>query len=74
MGKATVEVLEIRFKIEPELTQAYIFFQGHGDCPEPGTTGWHHKTFPKSVSVIDIIKAHADGTDDPLLWSLEAPE
>ncbi len=74
MGKATVEVLEIRFIIGPELTQAYFFFQGHGDCPEPGTTGWHHKTFPKSVAVIDIIKAHGNGKDDPLLWPLEAPE
>ena len=73
MGKATYEVLEIRFVIKPELTEAFFFFQGHGDVPL-GVTGWHHKTFPASVAVIDIIKAHGEGKEDPLLWPLEAPE
>jgi hypothetical protein len=34
--------------------------------------GWHHKTFPKSVAVIDIIEN--GGKDDPVMWPLEAPE
>lgn len=73
MGKASAEILEIRFVIQPELTQVYFLYRGHGDVPL-GVTGWHHKTFPKSTSVLDIIQTHAKGEDDPLLWSMEAPE
>ncbi len=73
MGKASAEVLEIRFIIEPELTQAYFLYRGHGDVPL-GVTGWHHKTFPKSVPVVDILKADSIAKDDPLLWPLEAPD
>lgn len=74
MGKASAEIKEVRFRIKPELTEAYIFYQGHGDCPEPGTTGWHHKTFPISMSIIDILKAEAEGKDNSLLWPLAAPD
>lgn len=56
MGKATVEVKEIRFVIEPEVTQAYVLCEAGGDCPL-GLQGWHHKTFPGSRSVADILGA-----------------
>jgi len=70
MGKAKVLVREIRFIIEDELTQAYYFFEARGDCPI-GVQGWHHKTFPKSVAVIDIIENSIN--DDPVMWPLDAP-
>jgi hypothetical protein len=71
LGKCEVYVREIRFVIEDELTQAYYLYEARGDCPVQ-VQGWHHKTFPKSVAVIDIIKNARK--DDPVMWPLEAPE
>ena len=73
MGKAAVEYQEIRFVIEDELTQAYVFCRAIGDCPT-GVQGWHHKTFPKSVAVTDIFQKMFGGADDCLLWPLNAPK
>lgn len=72
MGSASMAVLEIRFKIEPELLQVHVFIQGEGDCPI-GVTGWHHKTFPASTAAIDFMKSWADGKEEPFLWPLNAP-
>jgi hypothetical protein len=72
MGKCEVLVKEIRFVIEEELTQAYYLYEAHGDCPVQ-VQGWHHKTFPKSVSVLEILKNRV-AMDDPVMWPLEAPE
>lgn len=73
MGKAGVLYKEIRFVIEDELTQVYVHCEALGDCPI-GVQGWHHKTFPKSKSALDIMNAWAKGDEDPVLWSQEAPE
>jgi hypothetical protein len=71
MGKCSVLVREIRFVIEDELTQAYYLYEAVGDCPI-GVQGWHHKAFPQSVAVIDII--NNGEADDPIMWPREAPE
>lgn len=71
MANAAVEYREIRFVIEDELTQAYALAQALGDCPL-GVQGWHHKTFPKSVPVADIL-AKMFGEDSCILWPLDAP-
>jgi hypothetical protein len=73
MGKAGYDIKEIRFVIEPELTQAYYLVEAWGNCPI-GVQGWHHKTFPKSKAVIDILEDHKKGIEDPVLWPLEAPD
>ena len=55
MANASYAVLEIRFVVEPELTHAYVL------CGPPsdgmlGVQGWHHRAFPPSVPVIDILQ------------------
>ncbi len=72
MGKASMEYKELRFIIEDELTQVFVAIQAHGDSPL-GVQGWHHKTFPVSKSVLDIMKAMFEDGDNPVLWSQEAP-
>ena len=69
MSYAGYDMLEVRFIIEPELTQCYVFCQAIGDCPD-GVQGWHHKTFPASVSVMDIVKVYPG---ECLLWGRKAP-
>jgi hypothetical protein len=69
MGKASMEYKEVRFVIEDELTQVYVFIEAHGDCPL-GVQGWHHKTFPASQSIIDIVKSNE--FEDSVLWPLDA--
>jgi len=70
MSKATATILEVRFVIHPELTECYVAVEAGGDAPI-GVQGWHHKTFPASMSAIDILQS-ADFRDY-LLWGLEAP-
>jgi hypothetical protein len=72
MGSCKVEIREIRFIIEPELTQVYIAVDAIGDCPFQ-LQGWHHKTFAKSVSAIQVMEMIRDGKEDHLLWPLDAP-
>ena len=72
MGECKVTYLEVRFIIEEELTQAYFFIEAKGDCPVQ-VHGWHWKTFPKSVGILDIMEKIKKGEEDPILWSLNAP-
>ena len=62
---------ELRFVIEDELTQVYVLIEALGDCPL-GVQGWHHKTFPASKSVQQILEEGVKG-DDPVLWPLSSP-
>ncbi len=77
MADSSYEVTEVRFVIEPELTQVYVYMKAHGDSPL-GVQGCHHKTFPASRNVLQIMHAMygIEGAehDDPVLWSLEAPK
>lgn len=68
MSKVTYK--EVRFVIEDELTQAYVFME----CDDFGLVhGWHHKTFPASVSVLDIMRAWNECKEDPMMWPRKAP-
>jgi len=71
MGKCSVVFREVRCVIEDELTQVYVHTDAIGDCPL-GVQGWHHKTFPPSKNLVEIITSFA--TDDPILWPQEAPD
>jgi len=72
MSKATVTYLEIRFTgLDTELTHCYVLCQAGGDCPL-GVQGWHHKAFPASKSVADIVGTL--GADDPVMWPQAAPD
>lgn len=70
MGKASSRIREVRFIIEEELTQTYVLSDAIGDCPT-GVQGWHHKTFPASLSVMDIVQNEIPHYLD---WPLEAPK
>lgn len=75
MGRASMSYREFRFIIEDELLQVYVYIEAGGDAPL-GVQGWHHKTFPGSVTVEDALKeACGFGKGDKaVLWSLDAPE
>lgn len=72
MSYAGMKYKELRFIIEEELTQVYCFIQALGDCPI-GVQGWHHKTFPASMSC-DKIVAVMFTSDDCVLWPLDGPQ
>ena len=71
MGKCAATFREIRFVLEDELTQVFVAIEAVGDCPI-SVQGWHHKTFPASLSAIDILNRIGSG-DDPVLWDGGAP-
>lgn len=73
MATGYYETLEVRFIIEPELMQVYVFMQADAECPI-GVQGWHHKTFGKSVSTLDVLNLWAKGEDNPVYWPLSAPK
>lgn len=73
MANSAYEIREVRFVIEPELTQAYVRIQQTDHDMLPGVTGWHHKTFPASTSLLDIMNAWSQGKEQPLMWPLNAP-
>lgn len=69
MANASYEFVELRFIYEEELTQVYAMIRAIGDCPI-GVQGWHHKTFHKSKSAVDILK---EDIAESVLWPLAAP-
>ena len=71
MANSSYEVKEIRFVIKDELTECYVLVQAYGDSPI-GVQGWHHKTFPASMSCLDILGSPE--FRDHVLWPLDAPE
>lgn len=69
MGQAGMLFRQVRFYINDELTECYVALEATGDCPI-GVQGWHHKTFPPSKSVLDIVK---EEVADAVMWPQEAP-
>lgn len=75
MANTKIAYQEIRFDVRhPELTQAYVLIENLSGDGMLGVQGWHHKTFPASMSTLDIMKAWADGKEEPLMWAQQAPE
>lgn len=74
MANSGYSTVEIRFIIEPELLQVYVRLEPIGDCPI-GVQGWHHKTYPGSVAVADVMDHWRtnEPEHDPVLWPLNAP-
>jgi len=73
MGQAGMLYREIRFVIGAELTECYVLIDATGDAPL-GVQGWHHKTFPASKSVQNIMEMWADGKiEEPVMWPQDAP-
>ena len=73
MANTPISYDEIRFDVrEPEITHVYVYVRDM-DGSFPIVRGWHHKAFPSSMSALDIMKAWADGKEDPIMWPLNAP-
>ena len=72
MAKCEAVFKEVRFEIQPELTQAFFLIQAVGDCPI-GVQGWHHKTFPASMNCTQILQRIERGEEDPLMWNQGVP-
>jgi hypothetical protein len=70
MGAAGFNFREIRFIIKDEITHAYVLLEEWGDCPI-GVQGWHTKSFPTSVPLMDILKTIGE---DAILWPQQAPD
>ncbi len=74
MANTVIAYQELRIDVrDPELTQVYIFIENLSNDGMLGVQGWHHKTFPASMSMLDILNAWASGKENPLMWSLKAP-
>lgn len=73
MGDTGLDAVEVRFVIEPELTHCYINYQHATGDRFDIAQGWHFKTFPASMSVLDIMNAWAEGREQPLMWPQHAP-
>lgn len=69
MANGKYETVEVRFLIEPELTQCYVRINADHNCPHM-VQGWHHKTFPASKPVVDIV---TNELYDAVMWPLNAP-
>lgn len=75
MANTEIAYQEIRIDVrDPELTQVYVMIDNLSNDGMIGVQGWHHKTFPARMSVLDIIQAWSDGKEDPLMWPQKAPE
>jgi hypothetical protein len=71
MADSIVLITEVRFVFEAELTQVYVHIT-NPDGDAPYVVGWHHKAFPASKSMLDILGSKE--FLDHLMWGLEAPE
>ena len=72
MTNAKYAFREVRFKIENELTEVYVWLENTGneiDMPL-GVIGWHHKTFPKSKTLVDIL---TENIKDAVMWPQDSP-
>lgn len=74
MPKSGYATVEIRFISEPETLEVYVRLETYGDVPL-GVQGWHHRTYPGSVSVADVMEHWKtnDKEHDPVLWPQKAP-
>lgn len=70
MGKASYDMLEVRFIIKPDFTECYVYCEAKGDCPI-GVQGWHYKVYSKEIPVIDIFK---DYVPNCVVWPQKNPE
>lgn len=62
---------ELRIIFEAELTQVYVYLDDPTGSDNPiGVLGWHHKTFPASMSSVQIITGHIQ---EAVMWPHSAP-
>ncbi len=75
MANTKIAYQELRIDVrDPELTHVYVMIDNLSNDGLPGVQGWHHKVFPASMSMVDIVQAWADGKENPLMWPQNAPD
>lgn len=75
MANTEIAYQELRIDVRhPELSEVYVLIENLSNDGMLGVQGWHHKTFPASMSMLDIMQAWANGEEDPLMWSMQSPD
>ena len=72
MANTKYNITRILFDTEPELTQCYVFIHAW-IVVAIGVEGWQHKTFPKSMTTLNILNNWGAGQEEPLMWPQMAP-
>lgn len=74
MANTGIAYQEVRINVrDPQLTHVYVFVEIVSGEYMHMVEGWRHKVFPAAMSMQDILKAWAEGKEDPLLWDMGAP-
>ena len=73
MADTQIQYSEVRFDIRGALTECYVYIDNLSNDGMLGVQGWHHKSFPFEMSILDIMQAWADGKESPLMWDMGAP-
>ena len=74
MANTVISYDEIRMDVRDEqLTHVYVYIRNVSCDGLLGVEGWHYKAFPARMSTLEIMQAWADGKEEPLLWTLNAP-
>ena len=66
MANAQIEIKQIEFIIEDELTHCNVFYKSSEPENPIWGGGWVTKTFPKSSSAVDILTEHVK---DYISWN-----
>lgn len=74
MANTKYEFNQIRFYVRESITDCYVLIHVVEGDPMIGVQGWHKRSFPESMSCIDIMNSFGNGEDDaPIMWGQEAP-
>ncbi len=69
MGRCEINYNLVFFDVrDPRITEAYVFVETNGDCP-PVFSGWHHRSFPSTVTTSEILANIQKSVE----WPSEAP-
>lgn len=75
MANTITEYQEIRFDLrDPDQTHVYVWIENLSKDGMLGVQGWHHKAFPASMSVMEIVNEWAKDRTAPLMWPLKSPD
>jgi hypothetical protein len=75
MDRRDIKIEEIRIDVrDPLLSHFYVRISCVGPVCDPHTLGWHHKSFPVTKNVLDIVKDWQMGLLHPVDWPVVALE
>lgn len=71
-SKLAFQELRVDFR-QPEATEIFIYLDNLGNVDLAVGQGWHYKSFPSSISLMEILQACVDGKEQPATWSHKSP-